>query len=636
MAAKSILQSVIDAARSDRLVLVTGATGFLGGYVVRRLLKKGLAVRAMGRNAEKGLELAALGAHFVPVDLRDRPAVVEACRGVRAVVHAGALSSAWGKYRDFYDINVGGTENILAGCREHGVRRLVYISSPSVMSVHAPQENLNESHPLPGEYVSMYSETKALAEGKVRAAQSAALATVILRPKAIYGPGDTSVFPRILETVSKGRMPIVDGGQVRTNITHVTDVVQAVELALEKEAAIGKIYLVTGDEDVRIMDVVAVICERLGCPPPGRQLSSAKAMKFGKIMEEIFRAVPLLGEPPLTRYKVSIISFTQTYDISAIKNDLGYRPRVKWRDGVDAFLNDLKAEKKAVASPSRVTPLTEWKPVKMKLFKAGHISTRERLFGLSASWKKVDVPALFALIEHPEFGPIVYDTGYSTRLFKAVRGLPGKLYHALISMRIAPEEDAGEQLKRHGGDPADVRWVIVSHFDPDHIGGLRDFPNARIICSWRAWRQIAGKTGFQAMRERLMPALLPENLAARVVLLPDPDGPSLAPLPRTLDVFGDHSLRLVELPGHQHGMLGALLALPDGKRILLCADAVWSRRTISAAEQRAGAHPLIAKNKEQQCRTYDLLREFALAHPDIEIVPSHCPDAARQFIGSRL
>lgn len=632
MTPRNLLQPALDAERTDRLILVTGATGFLGGYMVRRLLEKGVAVRAMGRNPGKGLELAAAGAHFVPVDLRDRTAVIEACRGVAAVVHAGALSSAWGKYQDFYDINVSGTENIIAGCRAHDVKRLVYISSPSVMSVHAPQENLDETHPLPADFVSMYSETKALAEGKVREAQSPELATVILRPKAIYGPGDTSVFPRILETVSKGRLPIVDGGQVRTNITHVTDVVQAIELALEKEAAVGKTYLVTGDEDIKIMDVVAVICERLGYPPPGRRLSSAKAMKLGKIMEDIFRRVPLLGEPPLTRYKVSIISFTQTYDISAIKKELGYRPQVSWRDGVNAFLDDLTAAKKKAPAPSPASPASEWNPVKMTLFKAGCVSTRERIFGLSSSWKKVDVPALFALIEHPKFGPIVYDTGYSTRLFQAVSGLPGKLYHALMSVHIAPEEDAGAQLKRHGVDPADVRWVIVSHFDPDHIGGLRDFPNAHFICSWRAWRQIAGKTGFQAMKERLMPALLPDDLAARTVLLPDPDGPSFPPLPQTFDLFGDNTIHLVELPGHQHGMLGVLLATPDGKRYFLCADAVWSRRVIASAGKRFGAHPFLAKDRGQQRETYRLLAEFAAAHPDIEIIPSHCPDAARQFV----
>src|SRR5690606_4437973 len=154
----------------DGPVLVTGATGFLGQHLVRRLLALGQPVRATGRSIRVGLKLQAEGADFRPVDLRDRAGMIAAMDGVEAVVHSGALSTVWGRYRDFHAINVGGTENVIAGCLAHGVKRLVYISSPSVMTRAAAQWNLKESDPLPDEHVSMYSETKRLGEELVHQA----------------------------------------------------------------------------------------------------------------------------------------------------------------------------------------------------------------------------------------------------------------------------------------------------------------------------------------------------------------------------------------------------------------------------------------------------------------------------------
>ena len=121
------------------VTLVTGATGFVGGHLVRALLAEGRYVRATGRNLEAGLALSALGAEFRPVDLTDRPGMLEVCRGADTVVHSGALSSAWGRYREFYTTNVSGTRNVVDGCLLHGIKRLVHISSPSVLSRHEPQ-----------------------------------------------------------------------------------------------------------------------------------------------------------------------------------------------------------------------------------------------------------------------------------------------------------------------------------------------------------------------------------------------------------------------------------------------------------------------------------------------------------------
>lgn len=615
------------------LALVTGATGFLGKHVVRALLEQGVPVRALGRKLNVGLELASMGAEFLPVDLRDATGMVEACRGVSAVVHSGALSSAWGRYKDFFDINVQGTANVLLGCHTHRVGRLVHISSPSVMSQHEPQLGLNEARPLPERFVSMYSETKALGERRVAAAANDGLAAVVLRPKAIYGPGDQAIFPRIIESLGKGRLPIIGEGETITNITHVSDVVQAVLLALRSEAAVGNTYLVTGGEDVNLWEVIEVLATTMNYPVPTRKVPMSKAMRVAGILEAVWRILRLGGEPPLTRYKASILGYSQTYDITAARRDLGYEPKVRWQDGVADFLEDLKRVPAELAGVAPAAIMAQELPaLSVSVVQAGRVPGPARILGLGKSWRKVEVPALMAVLKHPVHGPILFDTGYSTRFYRATRHLPYRFYRMLTAPRMTRADNAVEQLSALGVAPQEVRWVVISHFDPDHIGGMRDFPKARFVCSWRAWHSVAGKEGIAAMRARVLPDLLPDDLAARLVLLPDATGPALGPFEHTSDLFGDGLITLVELPGHAPGMVGAVVRSDTDGLMLLCADACWSTLTLTGGGKATGMHGLIAENRLQQRATYRKLEDAREAMLGLHIVPSHCPAAAKQFV----
>lgn len=621
---------------SARELLVTGATGFLGRHLVGEMLACGEAVRALGRNLDIGMQLAKEGADFRPVDLRDRPAMITACRGVQGVVHAGALSSAWGKYKDFYDINVEGTKNVIDACLANDVERLVYISSPSVMSRHEEQLNLDESHPLPEKHVSMYSETKALAEREVQKANQQGLKTVILRPKAIYGPGDQSTFPRIIDVLSKGRLPVFGNGETFTNITHVSDVVQSILLALESDKAVGNTYLITGGESVNLWDIIGRIAREMGYPPPSKQMSEKKAMIIGGLLEDTWRLLHLNGEPPLNRYKVSIMTYSQTYDIAAAERDLGYTPKVSWQAGVDDFLSRIKTG--GEKSPSQTIPnasekqVAEPLPVKLTIMEAGATAAPARVFGLGKGWKKMRIPALFALIEHPVQGSVLFDTGYSTHFYDATRKFPEKLYGLITEVDIGPEENASARVAEHGHAPESIKWIIVSHFDPDHIGGLKDFPHARIVCSRRAYEGIVGKTGVKALRERLLTGLLPADLTGRLLLLPDFDGPSIGPFAASADMFGDGSIRMVSLPGHAVGQLGAFVRTEDGKDLFLCADACWTRVAITERDPMRGLHYRIAKDKPAQKETYEKLMQLQQQMPGVYLFPAHCPQAARDWM----
>jgi len=610
-------------------ILVTGATGFLGGTLVRTLLADGFSVRATGRNHAEGQKLASLGADFRPVDLRDRPAMRAVCKGMRSVVHCGALSSAWGRRADFVAINVEGTQNVIDGCLAHDVGRLVHISSPSVMTRPVPQFNLKESDPLPHTFASLYSETKKLAEDRINAASANGLHAVILRPKAIYGPGDNAIIPRLIEAAARNRLPIIGDGDTVTDLTHVDDVVRAIRLALESPRALGNTYCITGNPEVPVWDLVRDLLDQLGYEAPARRISLNKALAIARVMETLWRLLPLPGEPPLTAYKVGILGISQTYDISAAKQDLGYTPQVSLEAGIRSVVDALKDPPQDTPAP-RATP-REPSPIRLTMLQAGAVRVRERLFQPGGRWSIIAVPALFGILEHPTQGTVVFDTGYARRFFAGTERLPFRLMRWFTPPVIPEYEEAARQVRAHGCEPEAVPWILLSHFDPDHYGGLKDFPNARIICTAAAWAAVRDKSGWAAFHVRLLPDHLPEDITARLGILPEFTGPAIGPFQRSHDLFNDGTIRLVELPGHAAGQIGAFLRTEEGNDLFLAADACWNRATLNHAHYRGGFHRIIAADRRAQEKTYTLLRDLHTTWPELTIIPSHCPQAWREI-----
>jgi nucleoside-diphosphate-sugar epimerase len=321
---------------SPPLALVTGATGFVGSHLVRALLADGERVRALGRSGAALSRLAALGAEPVRADLRDREAVIAACRGTAVVYHVGALSAPWGARAEFEAVNVGGTAAVVEGCRRHGVGRLVHVSSPSVVFDGRDHVDLPDDAPYTARFASVYSETKKRAEDTVNAARGDVPA-VIVRPKAVFGPGDTSLLPRLVAAARAGRLPVIGDGRNRVDLTYVGNVVHALRLAARSEAAVGNTYTVTnGDGNggaPRLWDVIAEVLEQLGVPLPRRRVPVGAALAAARLMEA--RAAVTGREPTLTRYSVRILARTQTYDISRARRDLGYTPVVPLAEGIE-------------------------------------------------------------------------------------------------------------------------------------------------------------------------------------------------------------------------------------------------------------------------------------------------------------
>lgn len=328
-------------------ILITGGTGFLGQHLARALLAQRHQVTLLGRDFTRSGALLAAGVTPLVVDLRDRTATIAACAGCDAVFHVGALSAPWGRSADFHAINVDGTDHIVTGCQRHGVARLIYVSSPSVVFDGRDQHALTEAAPYPRRFASIYSLTKKLGEDLVNHAAALGLPTVIVRPKAIFGPGDTSLLPRLLDAARRGRLPQIGDGRNLVDLTYVENVVHALGLALTAPAAVGRTYTITNDEHVLLWQVIRTVLrhQRLSTRLPVLPLPAALLAAW--LME--MRAALLGDEPLLTRYSAAILARTQTYDISAARRDLHYQPRVTVAQGVARTLAALPEPGRMVA-----------------------------------------------------------------------------------------------------------------------------------------------------------------------------------------------------------------------------------------------------------------------------------------------
>ena len=317
-------------------VLVTGGTGFLGRHVARALLANGDTPTLLGRDFRDAQPLLQAGARALALDMRDAHALADACASAEAVCHAGALSTAWGTWDEFYEANVRATAAVVAGCQRSGAR-LVYISSPSVIFTGRDHRDLTEDAPYPRRFASLYSRSKKLGEDLVNGAAS--VEAVILRPKAIFGPGDRALLPRIVQAARADRLRQIGDGQNLVDLTYVENVADAVLLALRSPAATGGTYTITNDEHIRLWDLIRTVLRRLSIPADLRAVPLPAALAAATLME-------LSGyirgrEPMLTRYSTAILGRTQTYDISRARRDLGYQPRISVAEGVERTLSEF-------------------------------------------------------------------------------------------------------------------------------------------------------------------------------------------------------------------------------------------------------------------------------------------------------
>lgn len=317
--------------------IVTGATGCLGLNLTKRLLSEGHEVTSIGRNEQLGKVISQLGAQFIALDLQEKTALKELSRNADVIFHCAALSSPWGSYKDFYQSNVIGTQNVIEATSDNA--RLVHVSSPSIYFDFTEKHNIKEDAVLPSKPANHYIKTKLLAEQLVdKAYREKKLQVVTIRPRAIFGPYDRSIIPRLLQAEKNGVFPVIGSGKNTIDITYVENVVESLILAARANAnVLGKKYNITNDEPKMLIDILSMIFSALHKPLKVKYIPYPIANMFAYGMEKIYRAFPLKAEPPLTRYSAGVLALGQTLNIDAAKQDLNYKPIMSIEEGLHAF-----------------------------------------------------------------------------------------------------------------------------------------------------------------------------------------------------------------------------------------------------------------------------------------------------------
>jgi nucleoside-diphosphate-sugar epimerase len=309
---------------------VTGGSGFIGGALIERLTSEGWDVRGLARSESAAQKVRARGAEPAAGDIEDAGALRAAAEGADVAFHAAAKLGDWGDPSEFERLNVRGTENVISACRDAGVRRLVHVGTEAALMAGEPLVNVDEDAPLRPDSPVLYSATKAKAEQRVRAANDEGLETVVIRPRFVWGKGDTTLLPAFVELVRSGRFRWVGGGRHLTATTHVDNTVEGLWLGATKAPA-GSVYFVTDGEPVVFRDFVSRMVETQGVAIPDKSASPALVGAAAAVVEPLWRLLRRPTPPPVTRFAVWVSTQECTIDISRARRDLGYRP-VRTRD----------------------------------------------------------------------------------------------------------------------------------------------------------------------------------------------------------------------------------------------------------------------------------------------------------------
>jgi nucleoside-diphosphate-sugar epimerase len=312
---------------------VTGGSGFIGGRLIERLRRDGHEVRALARSDVAATRVQELGAEPVRGELADTAAMRAGADGCELAFHAAAMLGDWGSREQFERGNVTGTANALRACREAGVRRFVHVGTEAALMAGQPLVQVDETAPLRPDSPVLYSATKARAEQLVLAADGDGLETVVVRPRFVWGKGDTTLLPRLVEMARSGRLVWVGGGRHKTSITHVDNTVEGLLLGATRGRG-GNAYFVTDGEPVVFREFVGELLLTQGVTPPTRSVPTPVAAGLASAAEAAWRILPLGGQPPLTRFAYWVSSQECTIRIDKAREQLSYEPVRSVEDGL--------------------------------------------------------------------------------------------------------------------------------------------------------------------------------------------------------------------------------------------------------------------------------------------------------------
>lgn len=329
-------------------VLVTGGSSLLGSGVTRALHARGDEVTVLQRRPAPVAAELGLTEHLT--DLTDTATVAEAMHDADAVIHLAARVGVVGSAEQFHQTNVVGTRAVVAAAQAHGVQRLVFISSPSVAHSGSALSGADTQPADPRHAKGHYSRSKAQAELDVLAADSPELATIVLRPHLIWGPGDTQLVGRIVQRARSGRLMLVSNGRALIDTTYADNAVEAVVAGLDRaRAGHGQAFVVSNGEPRTVAELVQRICAAAGVPAPERSVPRPVAWSAGAIAEGVWWLGRRTDDPPMTRFLATQLGTAHWFDQRRVRQTLGWSPRV----GLDEGFSRLAASFEQVSADAQ-------------------------------------------------------------------------------------------------------------------------------------------------------------------------------------------------------------------------------------------------------------------------------------------
>lgn len=325
--------------------LVTGGGGFLGGAIVKALLKRGDQVRTIQRGDYPFLQ--ELGAEVQQGDLTRFEDINEAVKNCDVVFHVAAKAGVWGDYDDYYQANIVATKNVIEACRKNKVANLVYTSTPSVVFDGNSEEGINETTPYSKSFFNAYQRTKAEAEQRVINVNSESLKTVSLRPHLIWGPGDNHLVPRVINRAKAGRLRLVGNKDYKVDSCYIDNAANAHILAADELMSAGKCagksYFISNDEPISMKELLNKILSAADLSEVNKSVPEKLAYYLGAVLEIAYKSFNIQAEPIMTRFVAKQLSTAHWFDLSAAKQDFDYKVLVSIDEGMEQLKQSLKS-----------------------------------------------------------------------------------------------------------------------------------------------------------------------------------------------------------------------------------------------------------------------------------------------------
>lgn len=323
--------------------LITGGGGFVGSYIVRLLRQRDIECLVVGRSRYP--EIEALGVECIRGDISDSAFLLDCCREVDTVFHVAALAGIWGKWDDFYRINVQGTENVLKACKKNKIRHLVYTSTPSVVFNGEDILNGDEGLPYAERFLCHYARSKVMAEKMVLAESGKELRTCAIRPHLVWGPGDPHLIPRLLERGRQKQLKKVGDCTNLVDISYVENVAEAHILAAlnleSRGTASGQAYFISQGEPVNLWQWIDDLFERLDVPPVEKRVPFTLAYAAGTFLEGLHRIFLPEKEPRMTRFLAEQLAKSHCFSIAKARDELGYSPLISTEEGMKRLCRSI-------------------------------------------------------------------------------------------------------------------------------------------------------------------------------------------------------------------------------------------------------------------------------------------------------